>query len=219
MDNERRTGIQISQEPKKADISIVSGGIKISASQIPIKTSFVVDWGKIYILLDCSGSMKRGKLEQAKIGIRDFVRDAIKKQYYIGLIKFGDKAQHLCEPTNSIETLQKMTASIRAGGSTNLTDAIKLAYLRLKDFTGLKVMVIATDGMPDNVKTSLVSANNAKASGIEIITIGTDDADLDFLKMLASATELGKKVSNETWAQAIYETSRLLPGPKSIIPK
>jgi uncharacterized protein with von Willebrand factor type A (vWA) domain len=219
MDSEKRTGIQISQKTKNADISIVSGGIKISASQMPIKTSLAADWGKIYILLDCSGSMKRGKLDQAKIGISDFVRDALKKQYYVGLIKFSDKAQSLCEPTSSAEILQKNIVNIRAGGSTNLTDAIKLAHLSLKDFSGSKVIVIATDGMPDNVKTSLVSANNAKASGIEIITIGSDDADVEFLKMLASKTELGRKVSSEMWAQGIYESSKLLPSPKSIIPK
>jgi uncharacterized protein with von Willebrand factor type A (vWA) domain len=219
MDSERRTGIQISHKSNQAEISIVGEGIKIIASEKPITSSFVNDWGKVYFLLDCSGSMKRGKLDQAKTGIINFARDAFTKHYYTGIIKFSNKAEHLSEPTNNIDILQNIMKAIRAGGSTNLTDAIKMAYERFKDFTGSKVIVIATDGMPDEIKGSLVAANNAKTAGIEIITIGTDDADIEFLEMLASRTELVNKVSNEMWAQAISESSLLLPSPKSIIPK
>ncbi len=219
MDSEKRTGIQISLRPNNAELSIDGGGIKIVASEKPIVTSFVTDWGKIYILLDCSGSMKREKLEQAKVGITDFSRDAFKKHYYVGLVKFSGKVEHLCEPTNNIENLQNILKGIRAGGATNLTQAIKIAHSKLKDFTGSKVMVIATDGMPDEVKSSLIAANNAKGDGVEIITIGTDDADMEFLKMLASRTELSNKVASDMWAQAISESSLLLMSPKSIIPK
>lgn len=219
MESEKRTGIQISHKPNNAEITVAGGGIKINASDKPVVTRFVADWGKIYVLLDCSGSMKREKLDQAKTGISDFTKDAFKKHYYVGLIKFASKAEHLCEPTNNLENLQNILKGIRSGGSTNLTAAIKMAHLKLKDFSGSKVIVIATDGMPDEVKSSLIAANDAKADGIEIITIGTDDADVDFLKMLASRTELSNKVSSDRWAQAISESSLLLMSPKSIIPK
>lgn len=219
MDIERRVGIQLSRNPNHAEVSVADGGIKIIASEKPISTSFVADWGKVYFLLDSSGSMKREKLDKAKTGILDFAREAIHKHYYTGLIKFSDKAEHLCEPTNDVDILKNVIKVIHSGGSTNLTDAIEMAHARLKSFTGSKVMVIATDGMPDKIKSSLVAANNAKTAGIEIITIGTDDADIEFLKMLASRTELVNKVSNDMWAQAIYESSLLLPSPKSIIPK
>jgi uncharacterized protein with von Willebrand factor type A (vWA) domain len=219
MESEKRTGIQISPKPNRTEITISGGGIKIVASEKPIATHFVTDWGKIYILLDCSGSMKREKLDQAKTGITNFAGDAFKKHYYVGLVKFASKAEHLCEPENNIENLQNILKGIRAGGSTNLTAAIKMAHSKLKYFSGSKVIVVATDGMPDEVKSSLIAANNAKTDGIEIITIGTDDADIDFLKMLASRTELSTKVSSDMWAQAISESSLLLMSPKSIIPK
>ncbi len=220
MDSEKKTGIQISRQPGKEEVSIVAGGIKISASEKPITTSFVANWGWIYILLDCSGSMRRGdKLDQAKLGIINFAKDAFKKEYRVGLIKFHDFAELLCEPTNNIDVIQAKIKDIQAVGGTNMTNAIKMAHDKLKDFTTARVIVIATDGMPDNVKNSLAAADKAKADGIEILTIGTDDAKEEFLKKIASRAELGAKVASDKFAVAISDASLLLMSPKSLKPK
>jgi molecular chaperone DnaK len=219
MDTEKRTGIQLTHQPSKQEISIVDGGIKIKASEKPIATSFLVNYGKIFIILDCSGSMKGPKLDQAKVGIIDFAKDAYKKEYQVGFIKFSDRANLLCELTNDIDIIQNSLKGIRAGGSTNLTAAIKMAHSKLKDFKSTRVMVIATDGMPDDIKSSLEEANKAKVEGIEILTIGTDDADTEFLKKLASKAELSAKVSSDRFAQAISSASLLLMSPRSIKPK
>ena len=108
MGSEKMTGIQISPKPNDAEITVGGGGIKIIASEKPLVTHFVTDWGKVYILLDCSGSMKREKLDQAKTGITNFTRDAFKKHYYVGLIKFASKAELLFEPANNLENLQNI---------------------------------------------------------------------------------------------------------------
>jgi Mg-chelatase subunit ChlD len=220
MDNDKKTGIQLSRQPATREISVVGGGIKINASEKPIASSFVSDSGWIYMILDCSGSMKRAKLDQARSGIISFTRDAFKKGYRVGFIKFSDQEDHLCGPTDNLDVLQNAMKDLRGSGSTNLTDALKTAHLKLKDFTtGTKVMIIATDGMPDNVKSSLEAAGNAKADGIEIITIGTDDANKDFLTKLASRTELSSKVSSDKFSDAIAQASLLLMSPKGIVPK
>ncbi len=217
MENQKSTGIQISNKPNE-QIAVVGGGIKILASGKPILANFTRDWGNIYLLLDCSGSMKHKKLDYAKAGIMDFARDAFKKEYLVGLIKFGDNAETLCEPTGDIAVLQEKLAGMRPGGSTNMTSAIMSAHLKLNSFKGPKVIVIATDGMPDNVKTSLEAAESAKLDGIEMITIGTEDAKVEFLKKLASRSELSAQVSNDKFGQAISSASLLLTGPKNIKP-
>jgi len=163
--------------------------------------------------------MVGNKLDQAKSGIEDFSKDAFKKNYLVGIIKFSSRVEHLSDPINDIAILQYKMKNIHASGSTNLTAAIKMAHSKLADFTGSKVIVIATDGMPDNIKSSLKEADIAKADGIEILTIGTDDADIEFLKKMASRTELSNKVSSDMFAQAISEASFLLASPKSIKPK
>jgi Mg-chelatase subunit ChlD len=219
MDSEKRTGIQITQQPANREISIVNGGLKIMASEKPLNSSLAVDWGRVYFLLDCSGSMKGPKLDLARVGIVDFARDAFNKQYLVGLIKFSDRADLISEPVQEIEKLQDGLRGIRAGGSTNLTAAVNLALAKLKDISGARVIVVATDGMPDSAKGSLAAADIVKAAGIEIITIGTDDANLEFLKKLASRTELSSRVASDMFGKAISSASLLLMSPRSIQPR
>jgi Mg-chelatase subunit ChlD len=220
MESEKRTGIQISNAPIQQQVSIVNGGIRIAASEKPIATNFTIKEGRVFLLLDTSGSMRKNqKLDQAKAGIIDFATDAFKKNYRVGLIRFSDEAEILCEPTGNIVILQNIIQSLKAVGSTNMTAALHIAHSKLKEFSGTKVMVIATDGMPDNVKSSLEAAAKAIADGIDIITIGTDDADKEYLKKLASRTELSSKVTSDKFAQAISDASLLLTSPKSLQPK
>jgi uncharacterized protein YegL len=76
------------------------------------------------------------------------------------------------------------------------------------------VIVVVTDGMPNgsgDPEASLKEAECAKKEGIGIITIGTDDADRQFLKKLASLESLGTWVSSNNLKWAITESARLLP--------
>ncbi|MBN1189112.1 MAG: VWA domain-containing protein [Dehalococcoidales bacterium] len=218
MENEKKTGLQISHEDKQ-EIAVVGGGIKILAAQQPIETRLAVNWGNVYVILDCSGSMKRGKLDQAREGVVKFAIDAFAKEYHVGLIKFSSRAELLYRPGNDIRIIRERMKDLRASGSTNMTAAIKMAHEELKGLEGLKAMVIATDGMPDSVKGSLEVADKAKADKIEILTIGTDDADKWFLEKLASRAELATKVSSDMFGQAITSASLLLMSPRSIQPR
>ena len=170
--------------------------------------------GSVYILLDCSGSMIiEEKLTQAKKGAMNFVIEAQGKNYSVGLIQFGSSAVHICEPHMETGVLEKCLNTIKASGTTNMTDAILLALQKLVDIKGYRVMVIVTDGMPDNQETALETARRAKANGIDIIVIGTDDADKDFLAKLASKTELSVKVTRDQLEQGITSMAKMLPSP------
>jgi uncharacterized protein YegL len=72
-------------------------------------------------------------------------------------------------------------------------------------------MVIVTDGMPDNAQATLEEAQEAKNNRIDIITIGTDDANEEFLKKLASRTELNVMVASDQLEQGIASTVKMLP--------
>jgi hypothetical protein len=63
---------------------------------------------------------------------------------------------------------------------------------------------------------ALAEGEKAKKDKIDIITIGTDDANQEFLEKLASTVELGKKVTREVFSEAISSASNLLPPPKSV---
>jgi Mg-chelatase subunit ChlD len=165
----------------------------------------------VYLLLDTSGSMEGQKLAQAKRGAINFAEDARSKGYAVGLIQFSSTATHLCEPQRDISVLNQYLERIYADGSTNMTDVILLALQRMSDRKGYRAVVIVTDGMPDSQETALEAAQEAKANGIDILTIGTDDADRDFLAKLASKTELSVKVLSERLEQGITSMAKLLP--------
>jgi hypothetical protein len=72
--------------------------------------------------------------------------------------------------------------------------------------------VATTDGQADNREETLRRANEAKKMRIDIMTIGTDDADKAFLELLATRKELSVKVSSHDLKQAIASMAKMLPG-------
>ncbi len=172
--------------------------------------------GYVYLVIDCSGSMDGEKLGSVKKGAASFALDAKIKSYFVGLIKFNSDAIHLVEPQSNLSKIYDQLESMNTDGSTNMTDAISMATEKLKIKDGARIMIIATDGMPDNKESAIEAAQLAKKKGIEIIAIGTDDANSDFLKEIASADSMGIKVSNHQLGQALASTAKALMRPKRI---
>lgn len=202
-------GIEIIKTQDKR-ITVSQEGIEIRREGKPISFETPTT-GLVYMVIDCSGSMIGNKLSQAKNGAINFAKDALEKGYLTGLIQFESSATHLCEPTKEISVLEKCIKNIRTGGNTNMAEAIQIANQKLQDKKGLRVIVIATDGMPDSQEAALAEAKQVKKKGIDIITIGTDDADRGFLKQLASRTDLGVKVAREQFGESITSAAKMLP--------
>jgi predicted kinase len=93
-----------------------------------------------------------------------------------------------------------------------MTDALDLAVRELVLLSGVRVIVVATDGEPDSRSSSLEVARRAKAAGIDIIAIGTEDADHGFLAQLATRSDLSVKVASRDLKSGITEAAKLLPG-------
>lgn len=169
--------------------------------------------GYVYLVIDCSGSMDGEKLNSVKRGAASFALDAKIKSYFVGLIKFHSEAIHLAEPQGDLSEIYHQLELMNTDGSTNMTDAILMAMEKLKTKNGARIMIIATDGVPDNKESAIKAAKSAKKKGIEIIAIGTDDANADFLKEIASADSLGIKVSSHQLGQALASTAKALIKP------
>jgi Mg-chelatase subunit ChlD len=216
--DKKSKGIEIVRQSTKEGFSIASNGMSLK-TEGAFNVHFETQHGYVYLVVDCSGSMNGYKLVQAKKGSLDFAKDAIKKEYLVGLIRFDSDASHLCEPVRDMTVLESCFQSLVPGGTTNMADAIKLAHARLKRFDGNRAIVIATDGAADDDRAALTAGKLAGNDGIDIITIGTDDADQEFLQNLATRKELGSKVSRELFAKTIASASNLLAAPKRIIKK
>lgn len=178
----------------------------------PIPTA--VPRSRVFLLVDCSSSMSGSKIKQATDGALAFATNAFQKQYSVGLIAFSSYAEVFCRPQNSLDTIADMTQRLTAGGSTNMTAAIEQASAELNNGGGIRAMVIVTDGVPDNQRTALDAARRAKECGIDIIVIGTDDADRAFLEQIASGSELAMKVPRAQLQVTVAHSARLLPAPR-----
>ncbi len=164
-----------------------------------------------YLLIDCSGSMAGNNIVQVKEGALAFALDAVTKNYSVGLIRFSDSAEVLSTPKDGISGLRSKLHVLDASGGTNMTDALNLAKGELVSLSGTRVIVIATDGVPNSIESSLAAAESAKSAGIDIIAIGTEEADHDFLALLATRAELAVAVSSKYLKRGISEAVKLLP--------
>ena len=165
----------------------------------------------VYLLIDCSSSMDGEKIEEIKGGVLDFAKTAVKKGYLVGLIVFHDVASYICEPTRDVSLMAERIRGLRATGSTNLTDALKVASRMLLKKTGCRLTVVATDGCPNDPKSALRIAEEMKQDRIEILAIATADADQNFLLQLVSRNDLNLKVERNEFGKGMDALARKLP--------
>jgi Mg-chelatase subunit ChlD len=164
----------------------------------------------VLLLLDTSGSMAGNKIQQAKSGAVDFAHSASAKGYSTALAVFADRAAMVCDPVADSGTLASKIAKVDVGivgGSTNLAAGLVLAG----KFAELAAVVVVTDGASNNNRTALDASTLLKSRGVEIICIGTDDADTNFLRQLATRVDLATHVSAQNLRGSIQDVSRLLP--------
>ena len=164
-----------------------------------------------FLLVDTSGSMYGEGIAQVKQGVLDFTRTALKKGYLTGLVKFDDYAILLCEPTAHLSAIQAKVEDLRANGGTRLAPALAIASQRLLGSRTHRVIVVATDGGTCDWVECLRTAETMKKDGIEILAIGTKDADWGFLSKLVSRKDLNLKVEGSEFGKAMDALARKLP--------
>jgi Mg-chelatase subunit ChlD len=144
---------------------------------------------QVYLLLDASSSMAGEPLDEAREAARAFLSRCDFTHTRVGLVSFSDQVVLQAEATDNPRRLQAALLRIEADGTTNLAEAIELARSRLGAATGPRYVVLLTDGYPDSPEAAVEEADHARRAGVEIVAIGTGDADRDYLRRLASTEE------------------------------
>jgi Mg-chelatase subunit ChlD len=163
--------------------------------------------GTVYLLLDCSSSMGcDGKLLQLKRGSLGFFAEAFLRQYAVGAIGFGSRVFSVSGATRNFYSFQKQIMSLDASGRTNMDGAIRAGTWRLRFRPGHKVLMLITDGQPNDPEATLQAALVARNLGIELIVIGTSGADRDFLSRLTPRPELMRYVERKSLEEGIAST-------------
>jgi len=132
----------------------------------------------ILLALDTSKSMlaedtKPNRLERAKLGILDFVRQLDGDR--IGLLPFAGSAFLMCPLTmdyNAFEhSLTSVDTAIIPKGGTDLSGAINKAQTVLDNQANHKILILITDG--ENLEGDAVkTAQKAHEEGMTIFTVG-----------------------------------------------
>lgn len=160
------------------------------------------------LVIDRSGSMAGKKTQYASAGAWDFSEAALKKGYRVATIDFATGASVTCSPSQRAEDVRRGCFANTLTGSTEMHEGLRLAS-SMEPVSG-DTIVVVTDGAVNDPRTTLSIAAKLKASGTEILAIGTDDADKIFLSQLASRPDLGIKVASSNLQKAITDASRLL---------
>ncbi|ADV61630.1 Heat shock protein 70 [Isosphaera pallida ATCC 43644] len=142
----------------------------------------------ILLLIDVSSSMAGPPLDEAREAARSFLDQCDFTTTRVGLISYSDQVVLQTDLTDNVRKVEAGLARLEADGTTNLAGALELGRRKLATVpTGhVKYLVVLTDGYPDDPDNALLEAAHAKGSGIEIVAIGTGEADQAYLDRIAS---------------------------------
>lgn len=144
----------------------------------------------VYLLIDVSASMTGEPLVQAQRAAREFVDRCDFARFLVGLISFSQQVILQAEATDNARKVLAAINRLEPESTTNLSDALAMARELLTRSERSCYVVLLTDGFPDAPEDAVEQAERVRAEGIEIVAIGTGEADREYLKRLAS-TEAG----------------------------
>lgn len=169
--------------------------------------------GTVYMVLDHSTSMADpGKMDQLRQGALRFFLEAVQREHAVGAVAFSRSAEVVYRAGIDAHRFWQRLHALQPYGRTAMSDGLRLGLWRLRFRPGRKVLILITDGMPDDRKATLDAARLARARGVTIIPIGTGAADYAFLASLAGRPELARHVEARELATALAEAASELDG-------
>ena len=175
--------LQVDSEPVPDDISWMNEPPSSVSSGVPIAKNVV-------ICIDLSRSM-RNSLEEVKSAVKDLVLSVADENTRFGLVGFGDKVGIMRDMTHDpnmiIGALDDLKVNVYGRG----TDGSPLgtASMMLSNRPGGKMIVVLTDGIWGKRDFAVNEALSCKNSKIAVVGVGIGEADLGFLKQIATVEE------------------------------
>lgn len=166
----------------------------------------VAVYSQAVIALDVSLSMqaqdfKPNRLANAKTMLKMLFEEITQER--LGLIAFTSQAYMLCPITTDLNALKNLSEQLKINmlpiTGTALSPTINLAARMLGPYSGVKALVLVTDGEDHNPQDIEDALKTAREAGIKIISvgIGTEEGELIPIKT-SSGTEYKKDKTGKT---------------------
>ena len=140
----------------------------------------------VVLVLDVSGSMGKPwngetRLDILKASVKMFIeQQPVDGSIYMGVVSFSDHAttifQLSCIGNEGVKTsIINSVYGLKAEGKTYMDDGIRAGHSMLIPGSGRKgagkVMIIVSDGIPENKEATAQAANDAKKDGIVVVGV------------------------------------------------
>jgi len=164
----------------------------------------------VCLLIDCSGSMKGSKLAEAKRAAVNFVQRQDLSKHRLSLVSFESSTHRLSDLSQSATDLTMAADRITDGGSTRMDLGLIEAADTLRAASEQKIILLFTDGMPDNKADTLSVAANVKAAGVKVVAVATDDADVSYLASVTGDKSLVFYTSSGQYEQGFLRAEQAI---------
>lgn len=195
--------------PRRSPASIVRNSL---GALVPVRRHLR---GTVYLVLDHSTSMADpGKMDELRQGALRFFLEAVQRDHAVGAVAFSRSTETVYRAGIDAHRFWQRLHALEPYGGTAMADGLRLGLWRLRFRAGRKVLVLITDGMPDDREATLDAARLARARGVTVIPIGTGAADHAFLASLAGRPELAQHVEARNLSAALAAAASELDGER-----
>lgn len=164
----------------------------------------------ICLLLDTSGSMSGGPLEEMKLAASEFVTNNADSNYVFSVVGFDSYARTVCHPTADAQPVNAAITSLHSAGGTNMAEGIAQARATLDPTIDGRFILIFTDGMPDSASLTLTEAENCRQQRTGLIAVATGGADSQYLAQLTGDSKLVFPAVAGKFAEAFAQADRAI---------
>jgi molecular chaperone DnaK (HSP70) len=142
----------------------------------------------VALVIDVSISMGGEKLIEAKRALTGFV-DVLEEVGLgdrVALISFSNGAKRLARIGAGAAKVRRAAKKLSTEGATDMEEGLALAGKELEGEAGRRVVVLLTDGEPNNGEATMRERDRIVGEEIDIVARGVQGADLAFLERLAT---------------------------------
>jgi molecular chaperone DnaK len=142
----------------------------------------------VVLTIDVSGSMQGSKLDEAKAACLGFIDELERAGLadHVAVVSFGSDARTILGLEESPTAARRAVEALRIEGSTNLAAGLRCAHTELAGHAGRRVVVVLTDGAPNDRAEAMAVRARLVEDGVEAIARGVAGADEMFLEELST---------------------------------